>query len=264
MKVPKKRFSQNFLTDPDIAGRIVKFLEISKNDTILEIGAGRGVLTQIIADSGAKLIAFEIDRDLIGSLSARLNSYQNVEIVNRDFLSVIPDEFTSNEFKLIGNIPYDITSPLLEWMLRFRSQISRAVLTTQKELADRISAEPGSKDWAPISIFHQCFFDIRRVMSISGGAFFPPPNVKSATLLFDAHPKYNIPRWENFEQIVRQSFRQRRKLLSNNLSQLPGMSRFRILEIYEQLGFSPDVRAEQLSITDFLRLEALISGEKIA
>jgi 16S rRNA (adenine1518-N6/adenine1519-N6)-dimethyltransferase len=262
--MPKRRFSQNFLTDRNIAEKIVGLLNISIEDTIFEIGSGRGILTEIIAASGARLFSFEIDRDLIGNLNEKLKPYKNVEIINCDFLTIHADDYTTGEFKIIGNIPYDITSPLLEWMLRFRASIRRAVLTTQKELADRISATPDSKDWAPISIFHQCFFDIKKTMSISGGAFYPPPNVKSATLLFEANPKYEIERWEEFEQIVRQSFHQRRKLLSNNLSHIPGMTREKILDIYSILDLPISVRAEQLTIEDFIRLTSAISATKNA
>lgn len=262
--MPKRRFSQNFLTDRGIAERIVAFLEPGAADTVLEIGAGRGILTEIIAASGARLYSFEIDRDLIENLNNKFAPYKNVTILNRDFLAIIPDEYTAEKFKLIGNIPYDITSPLLEWMLRFRETITRAVITTQKELADRIAASPDSKDWAPISIFHQCFFDIRKVMSISGGAFYPPPNVKSATLLFSANEKHHIPFWDDFERIVRQAFHQRRKLLSNNLLHLPGMTRENIHAAIGSLGLPQNIRAEQLAIEDFIRLTKAVLSVKNA
>lgn len=262
--MPKRRFSQNFLTDRGIAERIVAFLEPGAVDTVLEIGAGRGILTEIIAASGARLYSFEIDRDLIENLNNKFAPYKNVTILNRDFLAIIPDEYTAEKFKLIGNIPYDITSPLLEWMLRFRETITRAVITTQKELADRIAASPDSKDWAPISIFHQCFFDIRKVMSISGGAFYPPPNVKSATLLFSANKKHDIPFWDDFERIVRLAFHQRRKLLSNNLLHLPGLTREDIHAAIASLGLPQNIRAEQLAIEDFIRLTKAVLSVKNA
>ncbi len=262
--MPKRRFSQNFLTDRTIAERIVSFLELRPDDTVLEIGAGRGILTEIIAASGARLYSFEIDRDLMENLNNKFAPYKNVAVINRDFLAILPDEYTAEKFKLIGNIPYDITSPLLEWMLRFRESITRAVITTQKELADRIAATPESKDWAPISIFHQCFFDIRKVLSISGGAFYPPPNVKSATLLFSANKKHHIPFWDDFERIVRQSFHQRRKLLSNNLLRLPGMTRESIQAAFATLGLPANIRAEQLSIDDFVGLTKAVLSTKNA
>ncbi len=222
---PKKRFSQNFLVDEVIASKIVDLLEIRKDDTILEIGTGRGILTQTMANMGARIYSFEIDRTLIEELDRKFKPSPNVKIVNQDFLKIEPGNYCSGGFKLIGNIPYDITSPVLEWMLKYRSRLTRAVITAQLELADRISSSPGSKNWAPIAIFCQCRFDIKKEMTISPKAFYPPPKVTSATLVFNPREEYQIADWGYFEKVVRLSFAHRRKLLANNLSVMDGFSR---------------------------------------
>ncbi|UCD95550.1 MAG: ribosomal RNA small subunit methyltransferase A [Candidatus Zixiibacteriota bacterium] len=253
-KKPQKRFSQNFLTDPGIARKIVDQLGISPADTVFEIGGGRGILTSILAESGARLFSFEIDRSLAGELKEKFKDRDNVEIVNVDFLKVEPEQYQAGEFKLIGNIPYDITSPLFHWILKYRGLISRVVITTQRELAQRISSGPGGKNWAPISIFTQCHFKVRAVMTIPSGAFYPKPKVHSSTLLLNPSAGYEIENWDNFEKIVRASFMHRRKLLVNNLSEAVALSKEELEAILVRVGLDKIVRAEQLSIEDFIRL----------
>ncbi len=252
---PKKRFSQNFLVDKTIAERIVALLNLNPEDTVFEIGAGRGILTEVIAASGAKLFSFEIDRELIPYLEKKFDRFENVEIINEDFLSAIPSRYHSSEFKLIGNIPYDITSPLLDWMIRYRELINLAVITAQAELAERISSPSGSKSWAPISIFSQTYFDIKLMMPISPNSFFPPPNVKSSVMLFrQIKKKYAISHQEQFERVVRCAFRHRRKLLVNNLIELPGVKKDQLHRTLDNLGFDRNIRAEQINIEGFIRL----------
>jgi 16S rRNA (adenine1518-N6/adenine1519-N6)-dimethyltransferase len=260
LRKPQKRFSQNFLTDGGIAQRIVDQLEISKGDTIFEIGGGRGILTSIIANSGAQLFSFEIDNSLADSLRRKFKDCNQVEIVNIDFLNVEPDRYHRGKFKLIGNIPYDITSPLFHWILRYRESITRAVVTTQRELAERISSGPGAKNWAPISIFTQCHFRVKTVIKISPGAFYPKPKVFSSTLLLVPFAGYDIESRERFEEIVRRSFVHRRKLLVNNLSESLNLSRTELETILAGIGLDKMVRAEQLSIEDFIRLSREIES----
>ncbi|MCX6826099.1 MAG: 16S rRNA (adenine(1518)-N(6)/adenine(1519)-N(6))-dimethyltransferase RsmA, partial [candidate division Zixibacteria bacterium] len=256
----QKRFSQNFLVNKNTAAKIVGFLSIAASDTIFEIGSGRGILTELMALTGARVFSFEIDRDLIGSLSRRLANYKNVQIVNRDFLSVVPWEYYEGSFKLIGNIPYDITSPILEWMMQYRSSINRVVITAQQELAERIASGPGSRHWAPLSIFCQCFFDVKKVMALPPKSFSPVPKIMSETLLFKPREKFRIDDWTYFEKIVRLSFRQRRKLLINNLALLEGQKRESILGLLLKLGLDEKIRAEQICIEDFIRLADELKG----
>lgn len=251
---PKKRFSQNFLTDKSIAEKIVNLLEIDTGDIVLEIGAGHGALTEFIAETGARLFAFEIDRKLAGKLSEGYGDYQNVKILDADFLKINPREYCPGRFKLIGNIPYDITSPLLEWLHKNRDAVSMAVITAQKELAARVGSPPGSKHWAPISVLTQCFFDITIAFDISPKAFYPSPKVRSSTMVLKPGRKYMVKDWAFFEKVIRRAFRQRRKMLSNNLDGFEGLSKSKLQGIFIELGFDEKVRAEQLSIDDFIKL----------
>ena len=259
-RYPKKRFSQVFLADKKIVRKIVELLEITGDDTVFEIGSGRGTLTELIAGTGARLFSFEIDRDLINNLEKKFNESENVAIINRDFLETEPARYSDGKFKLIGNIPYDITSPLLDWMIRYQELIVQAVITTQKEMAQRISSEPGSKNWAPISIFCQCAFDVQSVIDIPPKAFYPPPKVFSSTLIFKPREKYRIDDRDYFEKIVRQSFLHRRKQLVNNLSLLSGIDKNRLEGILDQLNLDRNCRAEQISIESFMQLAELLKS----
>jgi len=251
---PKKRFSQVFLADKNMVRRMVGLLDAGANDTIFEIGSGRGTLTELIAATGARLFSFEIDRDLIDNLKNKFLKFDKVSIINKDFLETDPAAYYNGRFKLIGNIPYDITSPLLDWMIQYQNLIELAVITTQKELGQRISSGPGSKNWAPISIFCQAIFDVEIALTIPPEAFFPPPKIFSSALVFRPTNKYVINDKIGFEKIVRQSFLFRRKKLTNNLGLLPGMEKEDIEKRLTELGLDKNCRAEQLSIEDFIRL----------
>lgn len=261
---PKKRFSQNFLIDNNIASKIVSYLNIKNGETIFEIGPGRGVLTNLIAQTGAKLFAFELDRSLMDDLNRQLSKCENVTIINQDFLTVDPSDHTNKHFKLIGNIPYDITSPLLDWIIKYRTVIDCAVITAQKELADRISSGPGSKNWAAISILAQTAYDIKSQMTIKPESFYPPPKVKSSTLVFTPIDRYKIPDYDFFKRLVKTAFTQRRKLLINNLAEYFECDKNKLELALETLGWDRKIRAEQVSIDDFIRLAELLSALKIS
>ena len=263
---PKKRFSQNFLADKNIAAKIVKCLDLQKTDTVFEIGTGRGTLTQIIAESTAKLFSFEIDRNLIDPLLKKFEYINNVEIVNVDFLKVNPLDYHAGNFKLIGNIPYDITSPLLDWMTKYRDKLTLAVITIQKEMADRLCSDYNSKNWAPVSIFIQCFFEIKKLITIPPSAFYPPPKIYSTTVSFTPTPteRYKIKNWPLFEKIVRLAFKQRRKYLTNNLSEFPNLDKDQLENILSNLGLNNKIRAEQLTVDDYIRLSKEIESLNIS
>ena len=260
----KKRFSQNFLVDHNLAEKIVGLLNIQKDDVVFEIGPGHGILTHLIADFGAKLFSFEIDSELVKELQAEFKDYSNVEIVGTDFLKVEPEKFTQGKFKLIGNIPYDITSPIIDWITKYRRHLTVGVITAQKELADRISSGPNSKNWAPISIFAQCYYRITSVLTIPPTAFRPKPRVYSSTLLFEPAENYDIEDWDYFEKVVRQSFRNRRKLLTNNLADFEGLTKSSLDGILEKAGLPKLVRAEQVDIGQFIILSRQIKASVLS
>ena len=251
---PKKRFSQNFIIDKNIARQIVGYLNIEKDDIVFEIGTGRGGLTEIIAESGATVFSFELDKTLLPELEKKFHGIENLQIINQDFLTVEPEQYSDRSFKLIGNIPYDITSPLVGWVVEHRRTIDRAVITVQKELGERIAAGPGSKDWAPISIFTRLFFDIKSVRTIPPGAFYPPPKVISSVLVFEPSDRYHIEDFAFFERLVRAAFVHRRKMLVKNLTEDGIADKAGLSESLTNLGKSLNVRAEAMTIEDFIGL----------
>ena len=261
---PKKRFSQNFLTDTNIARKIVGLLDIAESDTVFEIGPGRGMLTELVAKSGARLIAVEIDRTLIDDLKNKLGGYDNVTIVTADFLTVNPSDFVVGRFKLIGNIPYDITSPLLDWIVRYRNSLDRVVITMQKELAERIASGAGGKDWAPISIFTQLYYNLTKAMTIAPQAFYPKPKIYSTTLVLDPAERYAIADHVFFEKVVRSAFSQRRKRLVNNLAGVLDIDKENLESVLTTLGWDVNIRAEQIDIAGFIRLADSLASTNIS
>jgi len=252
-----------FLADKAMAARIVDLLETAADDRILEVGSGRGTLTELLAVSGARVISFELDRELIEALNKKFTDIPNVKIINRDFLEVDPGDYIDGRFKLIGNIPYDITSPLIDWLMRYRSRLVRAVITVQREVGNRIVASSGSRNRAPLSIFCQCLFEVRSVITIPPKAFYPPPRIYSSTLVFEPADKCTIDDWPYFRDIVRRAFTWRRKKLINNLVRPGTIDRTGLERILDRLDLSSDIRAEQLSIEDFIRLaDNLKAAEK--
>ena len=256
---PKKRLGQHFLNSPKDITRIVEVIDPRPDDTIIEIGPGKGILTIPLVESGAKVIAIEFDDSLVKYLIKTFKGKKNIRILNMDFLQFEADE-KLGQFKLAGNLPYNITSPILDWCLRYRNRVSRICFTVQKEIAERLSATPGNKNWSPISIFMQLHFDIKYHFKIPAGDFKPPPKVDSAVIELLPENKYDVENWALFEKVVRQSFRQRRKLLLNNLVPEVVDDVERLRKLFDKLGFSHKVRAEELSIIDFLKLTQSLSS----
>ena len=259
----KKRLGQNFLRTNSIIERVVSLIAPESTDTIVEIGAGRGALTLPLAKSGADILAVEFDRDLIDYLTSLLAEYPNAKIINEDFLSFDPDTAQLDRFKLVGNLPYNITSPVIDWCLRFASRIDSATLMVQKELGARLTASPGGRDWSPLSIFTQLVFEVEPCFDVAPSHFRPQPKVSSAVIRLIPRPE-PIGRFSaEFEQIVRASFRQRRKLLINNLVPRLVDRPEQLMDLYAELGLDRRVRAEGLTIEQFLTLTRALIERKL-
>jgi 16S rRNA (adenine1518-N6/adenine1519-N6)-dimethyltransferase len=260
---PKKRLGQNFLTSTDAIRRIIDTIDPQSDMTIVEIGAGRGALTLPLAASGADITAVEIDRDLIGYLNKLLDSYPKTAVLNDDFLHLDPLRLKAQPFVLVGNLPYQITTPVIEWIVRFRSDIRFACLMMQKEVADRLASSPGSKDWSPLAIFTQLYFDIERCFTVARDCFHPPPQVTSAVVKMIPRPATQVEYPEPFERVVRASFQQRRKLLVNNLA--PGLvaDAGRLRAILAELDLPTNIRAEQVSTDQFLDLTGRLVAQEL-
>ena len=248
---PKKRLGQHFLISASVIRRIVDTIQPHADDKIIEIGPGQGVLTTALAETGANITAVEFDRDLVGALEKKFSKHGNITLVNHDFLTFEPDVEC---YLLVGNIPYNLTSPIIDWAIAHHEQITRSVLMVQKELAERLAASPGGKAWSPISIFTQLHFDVGLEFDVPPEAFKPPPEVTSAVVALQPHGGITVEYPEAFDTVVRAAFSQRRKQLVNNLTGSIHMKREDARTAIQELGLASGVRAEELSIEQFLAL----------
>jgi 16S rRNA (adenine1518-N6/adenine1519-N6)-dimethyltransferase len=260
---PKKRLGQNFLESEDVIRRVLELVDANAESTIIEIGPGRGALTLPLARTGARLLAVEFDRDLIGYLEKLTEKRTNVEIINADFLRYEPDVDSIPRFTLVGNIAYNITSPVLEWCTRYRNRITRTVLMLQKELAARVCSQPGSRDWSPLAVFTQLYFDVRYCFDVPPDSFSPEPKVSSAVVTLSAMERSIETDLPSMQKVVRAAFKHRRKLLMNNLVPDIIPSANVAGEIAAELSLSDTCRAEELSIDLFLKLTDSLVSRKI-
>ena len=257
---PKKRLGQNFLESEDVIRRVVELVGASAEDTVIEIGPGRGALTLPLARTGARVLAVEFDRDLINYLEKLTKKHANVEIINTDFLRYEPDPDAIPQFTLVGNIAYNITSPVLEWCTRYRDRITRVVLMLQKELAARVCSKPGSRDWSPLAVFTQLHFSVRYCFDVPAGSFRPEPKVSSTVITLSATDRTIETDLSSMQRVVRAAFRHRRKLLMNNLVPDTIPSASVAGEIAAELSLSDTCRAEEMPIDLFLKLtDSLVS-----
>lgn len=260
---PKKRLGQNFLISDHITDKIVSLACRDSNPDVIEVGPGQGALTVRLADSARSVTAVEFDRDLIQALGRRLSGKKNVSIINDDFLRMIPDPAQFGSFVLVGNLPYNITSPVLDWCVRFRNQIERVVIMVQKELADRVTAVPGGRDWSPLSIFTQLYFDASIAFEVPPSAFKPEPKVMSAVVELtgrDFEPDVDM---SAFSSLVRAAFKQRRKQLVNNLVPDIVADSDAARNLLARADLAPDCRAEQVTTEQFFKLTRLLASDII-
>jgi 16S rRNA (adenine1518-N6/adenine1519-N6)-dimethyltransferase len=252
--MPKKHLGQNFLSDPSILIRIISAADLSSEDTIVEIGPGPGRMTRMLAERVKRLIAIELDHDLYQKLAGDFIAYGNVEIVHGDVLQ-FPFE-ALDVFKVVANIPYYITTPIIFRLLDAKQNLRSMTLTIQKEVAQRIVAAPGSKDYGVLSISTQFHTEPELKFIIPKEVFRPVPKVDSAVIhmTIRREPPVSVRDEKLLFSIIRMAFSQRRKTLSNSLKSV-GQDIKRILST---AGIDPRRRPETLSIEDFARLSDLI------
>lgn len=251
----RKRFGQHFLTDPRKADRLVEALEISEGEKVLEVGPGTGMLTERLLESGADLIAVEIDRDLTAGLMERFGDCKRFMLLESDIIRVDPVAAAGDGLKVIGNLPYNISGAFVEWMIDYFSLLKMAVITVQKEVAERLRASPGGREYGSMSVMVQCFFDIRKLFDIPPGCFVPRPKVVSTALRLLPRRRLDsgidYPRFRDF---LRACFSQKRKKLANSLASSLNMEREWIETKLVSLGQRRDTRAEQLSLSELTEL----------
>lgn len=248
----RKRFGQNFLQDSSVIYNILAFAQLQKDEHWLEIGPGLGALTQPLLDAGVKLDVVELDRDLVKILSKRFADRSNFTIhgadaLQFDFASLVqPGE----KLRVIGNLPYNISTPLMFHLLDNANLIQDMHFMLQKEVVDRICAEPGSKQYGRLSVMMQYFCDTECLFDVPPESFDPVPKVMSAIVKLTPHsqPPVAITDFEQFSQLVTKAFSQRRKTIRNSLKELLSEAQMQAIAI------NPNARAEELSLEEFARL----------
>lgn len=261
----KKSLGQNFLIDPNILTRIVDHANISEDTGTIEIGPGIGALTEHLARRSKKVVAFEIDQRLLPILNETLSPYSNVEIIHSDVLkadvkTVIEEKFTDvNDIMVVANLPYYVTTPIIMKLLEEKLPIRGIVVMLQKEVADRISAKPGTKDYGSLSIAVQYYTTAEIVMTVPKTVFVPQPNVDSAIIRLTVRdqPAAEMKDEDFFFQVIKASFAQRRKTILNNLTnQLPlgKEKKEAIVTALNSAHIEPGRRGETLTIEEFARL----------
>lgn len=254
---PKKRFGQNFLRDLSVVERILTAADLSPDDRVLEIGPGLGVLTERLLARAGEVQVMEVDRDLAERLRGRPEIHLRVlegDCLEMDWPALLPEP----PYTLVANLPYNISSQVVFKILDHRDLFRRLVLMFQKEVADRLAASPGGKDYGILSVFCHLWFDVRRVATVPPGAFFPPPKVTSAVLAFDPLPAPRVAVEDEalFRRVVKGAFGQRRKTLRNALA----AAGFADVEsALLDAGIDPVRRGETLSLEEFARLSGRLS-----
>ena len=263
----KKKFGQNFLKDSNILNKIIEASECDKDTLIIEVGPGLGSLTELLCRNAGFVIAYEIDNDLIPILKNNLNKYDNYEIINKDILEANIDEDIlkyKDKFKniyLVANLPYYITTPIILGTLEKTNLITRYVMMMQKEVALRLTSKPKTKDYAAISIAIEYRGIAKMMFLVDRKSFIPSPNVDSAVIRLDLYnEKKYFPKNEKlFFDLTKQSFHQRRKTLLNNLS--VNYPKDFIIKMLKDNNYKESIRAEELSILDFIKLSDYIDRE---
>ena len=268
----KKSFGQNFLTDTNILQKIVDTAEIDKKVNVIEIGPGIGALTEFLAENAAEVMAFEIDDRLVPILADTLRDFDNVTVINQDILKVDLAQYIAEfknpdlPIKVVANLPYYITTPILMHLIESGIPFSEFVVMMQKEVADRISAQPNTKAYGSLSIAVQYYMTAKVAFIVPRTVFVPAPNVDSAILKMVRRdqPAVAVQDEKFFFKVSKASFVHRRKTLWNNLTSHFGKSeetKAKLTAALEQAELSPSVRGEALALADFARLADALKAQ---
>ena len=252
----KKKFGQNFLKDNNILNNIVSKSEVDKDTLVIEIGVGAASLTTLLSVHSKNVLAYEIDKELKPIIDEALMDSDNVEVKYVDFLESNPKEDISKyDYKklyVVANLPYYITTPIIEKIINDKLNVDKIVIMVQKEVGDRFNASVGSKEYNSLTIFLNYYFEISKLMNVSRNSFVPAPNVDSVVIQMKKREnKYNVKNEELFFKLVRDSFKFKRKNLRNNLK---GYDLVKIEEILSKLDKDLNVRAEALKIDEFVEI----------
>jgi 16S rRNA (adenine1518-N6/adenine1519-N6)-dimethyltransferase len=263
--IPKKGWGQHFLVDRNILNKVIRTARVGKDDVVLEIGPGLGEMTLALARQARRVIAVEIDSKLVGILKKKMVDDPNVEVIQDDILKIDFDQFLYQEgtrIKVVANLPYQISTPLLFRFIDSRHLFLTLTLMLQKEVAERMVAAPGRKEYGPLSIFVQLFSNPSIRFFVKPTAFFPPPKVESAVvhMTWREKPMVHMQDEDWFKKVVRGAFGYRRKTLINALRH-SDLSLPRDMELtLEKIGIDPKRRPETLSIQEFALLAGVLKN----
>lgn len=259
-----KKLGQNFLVDPGVVAGIVAAAQVQPDDVVLEVGPGIGTLTQGLAETGARIVAVELDRHLLDVLAHTLQGYENVRVLHGDILKIdIPREVGSDRFKVVANLPYYITTPIIMALLEARLPIDCMVTMVQKEVAERMAAKPGSKAYGALSVAVQYYTEPQLLFVVPPRSFIPAPAVDSAVICCRRRtaPAVQVDDEKLFFRVVKAAFGQRRKTLANALK-AGGMPQEQLQTVLAQAGIEPTRRGETLSLEEFAAIANGFSAQK--
>lgn len=250
----KKKFGQNFIIDENIINSALKDIDIDSSTLVIEIGPGAGSLTTKLCEMAGQVLCYEIDESLKDILSTNLEKYNNVDIIYADFLKqdIVKDlkKYNYKKIYVVANLPYYITTPIIVKLIEDGISADKIVVMVQKEVGDRFKAKPKSKEYGSLTVYLNYYFDIRKVMNVSRNVFIPKPNVDS--IIVELKKKDELSDLKNsdlFFKLVRDSFRQKRKTLRNNLKEY---NLIKIEEVLNKYDLTLSVRAEELDIKIFI------------
>lgn len=264
----QKKFGQNFLIDTHVLSKIVAAAGVTKDDMVLEIGPGIGTMTQYLADKAGKVVAVEIDGNLIPILEETLSGYDNITLVNGDILKVdikkLAEEHNEGKpIKVVANLPYYITTPIIMGLFESGVPIDNITVMVQKEVADRMQVGPGTKDYGALSLAVQYYAEPYVVANVPPNCFMPRPSVGSSVIRLTRHrtPPVEVKDRELMFRLIRASFNQRRKTLLNGLNNSPEIqiAKDEIAKAIEKLGAPAAVRGEALTLHQFAELANILS-----
>jgi len=268
----QKKFGQNFLIDTHVLEKIIRAADITKDDCVLEIGPGIGTMTQYLCENAGKVIAVEIDKNLIPILTEdTLAAYDNVKVINSDVLKLDLKKLAEEEnggrpIKVVANLPYYITTPIIMGLFEAGVPLASITVMVQKEVADRMQAGPGSKDYGALSLAVQYYAEPYIAANVPPNCFMPRPNVGSAVIRLTLHgnPPVEVADEKLLFKLIRASFAQRRKTLVNGLTNSPELSftKEEVTKALEECGYSLTIRGEALTLQEFAKLANVMAKAK--
>lgn len=263
----QKKFGQNFLIDGHVLDKIIAGAGVTKDDMVLEIGPGIGTMTQYLAEAAGKVVAVEIDRNLLPILQETLANYDNVKVIHADVLSLdleklVQEENGGRPIKVVANLPYYITTPIIMALFEQHVPLANVTVMVQKEVAARMKSGPGSKDYGALSLAVQYYAEPYIVANVPCNCFMPRPNVDSAVIRLTRYeePPVQVNDEKMLFKIIRASFNQRRKTLQNGLNNSSELNftKDQIAAAIAEAGFSPSVRGEALTLEQFAKLTDIL------